>query len=369
MIVDGHAYSFPPLDSAGGYSDPAVKMRAVQRELGGHHQPVWRVPDRAAADNDTLVDQETGEFRDVEWGRDLGRLAWTYEGETYTKQYVPPMMHNLEFPPETLIAEMDYAGVDVAVLHNAPHLGRLNRYLGEACQRFPDRLMRLITLPFADVPNDVDAAVRQVADEVDRGVRSGFQFFTRYYWDGAPAQPWDQGPMRSFWDAVTGFGMPMYFTLQAREGMRYTTAERQFYMDEQRTLERWMERYPDATVVVTHGLQWRTYLEGDRIVLPEEIWDLFASPRCHLQLLFPIQVGNIWEYPWAPVESTVREIVDRVGSDRLIFGTDMPMVARFCTYRQTIDQFRVHCDFLTDVDRENILGRTAARVMGITYKE
>ena len=44
----------------------------------------------------------------------------------------------------------------------------------------------------------------------------------------------------------------------------------------------------------------------------------------------------------------------------------MPMVARFCTYKQALDQFRVHCDFLSDAERKDITGGTAARVMGIT---
>jgi predicted TIM-barrel fold metal-dependent hydrolase len=61
----------------------------------------------------------------------------------------------------------------------------------------------------------------------------------------------------------------------------------------------------------------------------------------------------------------VKECVERVGASRLIWGTDMPMVARFCTYRQSMDQFRVHCDFLSDAERADILGGTVARVMGI----
>ena len=79
-------------------------------------------------------------------------------------------------------------------------------------------------------------------------------------------------------------------------------------------------------------------------------------------------MGNIWEYPWVETEPTVQQCVERIGSERLIYGTDMPMVARFCTYKQTIDQFRTHCDFLTDTDRKNILGRTAAKIMNIPWK-
>ena len=78
-------------------------------------------------------------------------------------------------------------------------------------------------------------------------------------------------------------------------------------------------------------------------------------------------MGSVWEYPWREAEPTVELCVKRIGAERLIYGTDMPMVARFCTYTQTIDQFRRHCSFLADADREQILGGTAARLMGIPW--
>ena len=76
-------------------------------------------------------------------------------------------------------------------------------------------------------------------------------------------------------------------------------------------------------------------------------------------------MGGMWEYPWTEAEPTVQECVERIGADRLIWGTDIPMVSRFCTYRQARDQFQTHCDFLTEDERRDILGGTAARVMGL----
>ena len=106
-------------------------------------------------------------------------------------------------------------------------------------------------------------------------------------------------------------------------------------------------------------------MEDDKIVFPEEIWEPFQSPNCYMQIVIVIQVGRRWEYPWKETESAIQECVERVGADRLIWGSDMPMVGRFCTYNQCLDQFRRHCDFLTDEQRADILGGTAARLMGI----
>jgi len=67
MIIDGHAYCFPPLDSPHGFPSLEEKMRAIQLEFSGRHQPVWRVRDRTPAGNDTLIDPETQRLRDVRW--------------------------------------------------------------------------------------------------------------------------------------------------------------------------------------------------------------------------------------------------------------------------------------------------------------
>ena len=375
MIIDGHLYSFPPFDTPQGYGTVEARMRVLQSELGGHHQSVWRVRNRAPADNGTLVDPATSELRDVKWGRHNGQLVWTYEGETYTKQYLPPMLHNLECPPELMIAEMDYAGVDMGVLHTYPLLGRydvLNGFLRDAVRRFPDRLMRLISVAEHSIPAGPEAAAEAVADEVQGDEHAGLQFIPGFYYRSAvdPSrghdEPWDDGAMRPFWSAIAALGIPVYFTLIGGRGSRtYEQSWQESYLEEQRVLIRLMGRYPEMTVVITHGLPWKAFLDADRIRFPEAIWEVFHAPQCHLQLLIPIQMGGMWEYPWTEAEPTVKECVERVGADRLIWGTDMPMVARFCTYRQTLDQYRVHCDFLSDDERASIFGGTAARVHGL----
>ena len=147
MIIDGHAYCFPARDKAAGYPSVDERWHEFQRELSGHHQPVWRVRDRAPADSSTLIDPETKEFHDVEFAVHRNRFTWDYEGETYTKQYYPPMLYRGDAPAELLITEMDYAGIDMALLHTSPQLGRLNDYLADAVSQYPDRLRWLVNIP------------------------------------------------------------------------------------------------------------------------------------------------------------------------------------------------------------------------------
>ena len=134
MIIDGHAYCFPARDEVAGYPSADERWHEFQRELSGHHQPVWRVRDRAPADNSTLIDPETKELHDVEFTVHRNRFTWDYEGETYTKQYYPPMLYRGDAPAELLVTEMDYVGIDMALLHTSPQLGPPQR-LSRRCRR------------------------------------------------------------------------------------------------------------------------------------------------------------------------------------------------------------------------------------------
>ena len=89
MIIDGHAYCFPARDKAAGYPSVDERWHEFQRELSGHHQPVWRVRDRAPADNSTLIDPETKEFHDVEFSVHRNRFTWDYRGRNIHQAVLP----------------------------------------------------------------------------------------------------------------------------------------------------------------------------------------------------------------------------------------------------------------------------------------
>ena len=64
------------------------------------------------------------------------------------------------------------------------------------------------------------------------------------------------------------------------------------------------------------------------------------------------------------VRATMEKLVDRVGVDRLMWGTDIPMVMRYYTYRQCQEHMRLACNFLSPTEQDMILGGNTARVMG-----
>jgi len=359
-IIDGHTYCFPPLDSPAGLP-LEEKMRRIQQELGTHHTFTMRVSDRAVVDNSSLIDPETGEFRPVRWKRDhLNRLSWEYDGETYLKGNLPPLLANAEYQIEQLVAAMDFAHVDMSILHTYPTFGVLIRMHRQAVRRYPDRLRRIVPLPF-DTQNPLQFADR-IEDEIAIGGVCGLQFFTGWH-QSRFASSWDDAQMNSFWNFVVSLKLPIYFTLALGHPSQFMETGKAFYLQEHERLARWMDRYPEATVVLTHGLPWRDYVEHNRIVLPEKVWEVFERPRCYLEMLLPLRIGDIWDYPYKEVEPTIHECLERVGVERLIWGTDMPMLERFCTYGQAIRHISHHTAGLTPSDVGCLLGGNAQALL------
>jgi predicted TIM-barrel fold metal-dependent hydrolase len=59
---------------------------------------------------------------------------------------------------------------------------------------------------------------------------------------------------------------------------------------------------------------------------------------------------------------------DRLGADKLVWGSDMPNVERFCTYRQSIDYVRRYCGFLSSSEKDLILGDTMDTLLGVSER-
>ena len=375
MIIDSHAYCFEPADSPRGYADSQEHLREVQMSHARHHQPAFRIRDRAEGPSDVLDPRGDGRLEDLpdlnfRVGRASGRVLWDYRGETYTKHFYPPNLRNLEFTPDSLIGEMDHAGIDRVLLHTNAMLGRSNEYQAECVRRYPDRLLSMATVDERLIHTDVDSVIEGVTMAIRELGLHAIKFNSAGYI--VSDEPWDRGPYAPFWEAVSTLGVPVFFTLgtgptRASEAQSDPDGQRG-YLGELRILMRLMERYPQMLCSITHGFPWRVYLDGERITLPDEIWEPFENPNLSLEVCFPVRIGDIFDYPYHEVWPTMEAMVDRIGPGQLMYGTDMPFQNRFCTYLQSRTWLERHfapSAGLTDDDVALIMGGTAARVLGV----
>jgi predicted TIM-barrel fold metal-dependent hydrolase len=175
---------------------------------------------------------------------------------------------------------------------------------------------------------------------------------------------WSAEGFSPFWDAFATLDVPLFLTPSYSS---LVGDELEPFLDGLRVIGRWMDRYPGVPVVLTHGLGWRSFMQGDRLAIPDEVYEAAPTdnPDFHLQVLFAIFLGGLWEYPMLEVRPTMEELVRRFGVERIQWGTDIPMVMRFYTYRQNLTHIRRVSDFLSPSEVGLITGGNAARLMGV----
>ena len=371
MIIDSHAYCFGPADGPGGHASAEEHLRWVQAGQAGHYQPAFRIRDREPGTSEILAPHgkwDLSSLAEVDFriNGDAGRVVWTVDGDDYTKHYYPPGLRNCEFTPDHLISEMDYAGIDAALLHTNPMLGRDSAYQAECVRRFPGRLYSMAPVDEWRIRDDTDAVIHELTTAVTEHGLHAIKFNANGYM--VDPEPWNDGAYRPFWEAATSLDVPIFFSLStgpSGANWEASSEARDGYLNEQRILMRWMDRYPDNVCSITHGFPYRSFLDGDRIALPEAIWEPFRNPNLSIEVCFPVRIGDMFDFPYREVLPAIEEMVDRIGADRLMYGTDMPFQNRHCTYRQSRDHIENYCTFLSEDDLALIMGGTAARVLGL----
>ena len=367
MIVDSHAYCFTAPDTPAGHESVEAHLEFWQRQYALHHQPTFRVRDRAPGDSRLLLDPAPNDSlriatsRNFRVDRQTNRFVWTVDGEDYTKQQLPPNV--IEFSAGALIGEMDHADVDWALLHTDATLSKDLAYLVSCVRAYPGRLRAMAPVDEWLIPTKPDAAIQQAREAIETHGLHALKIIPEYAYRMAGARDFTDESWQPFWNAVTQLGVPFFFTLGARPG---SSDPREGFIQELHLLRKWMDRYPSAVVSITHGYPWRDFLEGRQLMLPKAMWAPFSDSTLCMEVGFPFRLGDLFDYPFVECRPALEGMIRHIGPDRLLWGTDMPFQNRFCTYRQSRRYIEHYCqDLLSRADMAKLMGGTAARILRI----
>ena len=365
IIYDGHAYCFPDPSAHGGFDDPAEFHRHLQLFMAhARKQPVWRKRDRTPSGISGLADvSRPWDFEGLKEAQfrtgPHGLVEWTVEGEDYVKQALPPWTVDFSYPPDSLVADMDYAGVDRALLHRTPDMGVSNDYIADCTRRFPERIQGLAYVEEWLIRSAPDASIQKLERAINDLGLSGLQFLPFHMKLYGQTDDWADSEFHPFWDEVARLDIPVFFTIGAGDTL-------DDYLSELRTLRRWMERYPDIRIVCTHGFNWRFFADGNTLHIPDIVYETapVGHPNFNIQILFAVFLQSRWDYPMPQIRPALEAMIRRIGADRIMWGTDIPIVLLHWTYLQSLDYIRNYCDFISGEDMELILGGNMARFMG-----
>jgi len=249
---------------------------------------------------------------------------------------------------------MDWAGVDKAVLLQAPLYGDMNAYVHAAMQQWPDRFIgaALVDPWAASAPATFDYLVSDLGFAAIKLELSEAGGLGRLHKDLHLVD----SSIHWFWEGVNRHGLTVTLDLGFIGGRSYQTKE----------LQNLIEAYPAARWVIAH-LGW----PSPQIRLRPEVeaaWVeqvlLAKHPNVWLDLAaLPSQFADE-DYPYPSVGKFVCRAIELVGAERLLWGTDVPAMLTMLTYQQMQDLFMRHCDCISQTDRKLIFAANALTAYG-----
>jgi len=263
------------------------------------------------------------------WDQDFARYPILAE-------YSPEAMKPATFTPEELLAHAEPCGVDRVVLIQMSYYGTDNSYMVDAIAQRPDTFRGV---------GVVDHAAGNVEDTMESLRAAGVRGFRIQPGGAEPGEWLGDGSHDRLLAAAGDLRQAVCPLIDA------------VYLP---ALGRACERFPGTNFVVDHLA--RIGVGG--VIREEDVSNLCELARCPNAL---VKVSAFYalgstQPPHDDLIPLIRRVHESFGAERLMWATDCPYQVERGTYSAGISLVRDRLDFLSDADRQAILGGTAARV-------
>lgn len=286
------------------------------------------------------------------------------------RQALPP---RAKWTPEERLADMDSLGVDVHVV--SPYVGFYNYHLPVEVARatsvetndeiagmiraWPDRFAGLGTLPMQDVKAAITEMERCMTQLGLKGVEIN---------DHVNGRTLDEPEFRPFWKAAQELGALVFFhqggdTVVTPRSARYhlpnsigNLADRAVTFA---TLVSGgvMDEFPDLKICLGHGGGYTCFGIGRM----DHGWQVRSEARVHITQPPSAYLGRFYYDCIVYTEPALRFLIDSVGADRVVFGTDWP-------YDMALDwpvAWVLGMKGLSQEEKEAILWKNLERLLGL----
>ena len=282
-------------------------------------------------------------------------------------EYTPRTM----WTPEQRLREMDELGVDVHVLSTNSFLyfyerdataatamaRECNDYVAQLTVEYPDRFAGFSTLPMQDVTASIAELERTVCTLGLKGAMIG---------DHVNGATYDTPSFLPFWKAAEALGAVLFIHQSGDTTVSYRSDRYHLpntignLVDRTVTFASFvyggmMDACPDLKVCLAHGGGYACYGVGRM----DRGWQVRAEARANIQQPPSAYLGRFWYDCLAHSEDALRYLIDTVGIERVVFGTDWP-------FDMAIDDpvnWVRGMSKLTDEEKEAILGGNIARLL------
>lgn len=266
------------------------------------------------------------------WTEETPDRQWPKDGRK--RQHLP---YALTY--EKMLVMMNEAGVDRAIIVPPSWEGDRNDYALKAAQLFPDRfaVMGRITL---DDPTARTQVTRWLKEPGMLGIRLNFT-------DANLASLRD-GDADWLWPMAAEYGIPImaHTAIAMPEMMKIVSA------------------HPDLRLIIDHmGLSSEIARENKREEAIERTLAFAAYPNIAVKLS-NVPLYSKERYPFPDMIPFVQKLISAFGKKRCFWGTDVSHSLKVATYNQSVTHFTKDMAFLSEDDKEWIMGRGICEYLG-----
>lgn len=249
----------------------------------------------------------------------------------------PPHRQLSALSGDDLLREMDDAGIDAAIIQPPAWDASSNEVAVEAARRHPDRFAILGWFPLDDPAS---------AGLIDGWNSRPGMLGLRFTFMPPASDSWlTDGTLDWLWPAAEKAGLPL-----ALAAGNFLPLVGQI-----------AERHPNLRLLIDHlGMPLRQQDDRALVNLPQ-LEALAKHPNIAVKAS-AAPGASTEPYPFRNVHDYLHRIYDSFGPDRMFWGTDITRMP--CTWRQCVTLFTEELDWLTDADKELIMGRALCRWIG-----
>jgi predicted TIM-barrel fold metal-dependent hydrolase len=260
------------------------------------------------------------------WAANSPERPWPQHGRAHPHRDTP-------FSHDDLLREMDAAGVARAIIVPPSWEGERNDLAIDACSKHPDRFA--IMGRIAPDPSNLPALETWRNQPGMMGLRFTYR-------------PDHQGPEDGssdwLWREVERVGLPLMISCAGQV----------------RTLGRLAERFPGLRLIVDH-LALRRSKDAEAFADLPDLLALARLPNVAAKAsALPSYSSD--SYPYRNLHGYLRQVFDAFGPRRTFWGTDLTRLD--CSYRQAVTMFTEELPWLSDADKEWVMGRGVSEFIG-----
>jgi predicted TIM-barrel fold metal-dependent hydrolase len=256
-----------------------------------------------------------------------------WKAQTPDRPWPPGRVPQLAEPfgYDKLLPMMNEAGVDRVVIVPPSWEGERNDYALEAASKYPDRFAVMGRIPL----NDPQASALLPKWKEQKGMLG-----IRLTFNGDQAAWLTDGTADRFWPAAEKAGIPIMF-----------------FGGKMSDFARVAERHPQLALIIDHmGLSLDIAKTGKRAEAIDQTVALATFPNVSVKVS-SAPAYSFEPYPYRDMAPFIRRCFDAFGPRRCFWGTDMTNSFTKATYRQRVTHFTEGLDFLSEDDKDWIMGR------------